>query len=229
MEKITLFSQMPKPKSMVKELTLTIIVVMTSLSSLFSTSPLKSSYHSLYLFPSLSSNSTIASYLYNLILRPHVVGTKANADTATYVLSTLTSYNITSHLTPYDVLLAYPLNRSLTLQRSSTDPPIPFNLTQQVYEGDPYANVSDQLLPTSQGYAKSDVVVGAVAYVNYGQVEDYERLEEMRVNITGAIVLAKYGKIFRGDIVQNAYNRGAIRAVIYTDRKDYGGGCGDAQ
>lgn len=39
-------------------------------------------------------------------------------------------------------------------------------------------------------------------YVNYGRVEDYRWLaQNTDINITGKIVLARYGKIFRGDKV----------------------------
>lgn len=61
-------------------------------------------------------------------------------------------------------------------------------------------------------------------YVNYGRVEDYERLKQLGVNVSGAIALARYGMIFRGDIVRHAYEAGAAGALVYTDKKDYGGG-----
>jgi len=40
-------------------------------------------------------------------------------------------------------------------------------------------------------------------YVNYGRVEDYRYIEEnmTSINVTGKIVIARYGKIFRGDKV----------------------------
>jgi len=42
---------------------------------------------------------------------------------------------------------------------------------------------------------------GDVVYVNYGRVEDHEYLEEHNISVKGKIVLARYGKIFRGDKV----------------------------
>lgn len=60
-------------------------------------------------------------------------------------------------------------------------------------------------------------------YVNYGRVEDFVTLKEMGVNVSGCVVLARYGKIYRGDIALNAYDAGAIGVLIYSDRKDYGG------
>ncbi|PON62462.1 Peptidase [Parasponia andersonii] len=48
----------------------------------------------------------------------------------------------------------------------------------------------------------------------------------MGVTVNGSIVLARYGEIYRGDIVRNAHKAGAIGALVYTDRKEYGGGGG---
>lgn len=40
-------------------------------------------------------------------------------------------------------------------------------------------------------------------YVNYGRVEDYQWLVSNKsINVTGKIVIARYGKIFRGDKVR---------------------------
>jgi len=117
----------------------------------------------------------------------------------------------------------------LTLTPPAPDPPTSFDLRQEIYEGDPYADVANQVLPTFHAYAKSGTVSGPVVYVNYGRVEDYVTLEEMGVNVSGSIVLARYGYIYRGDKVENAYEAGAVGVVIYTDRKDYGGGGGGAK
>lgn len=39
-------------------------------------------------------------------------------------------------------------------------------------------------------------------YVNYGRIEDYDRLtKELDVNVSGSIAIARYGRIFRGDKV----------------------------
>lgn len=83
--------------------------------------------------------------------------------------------------------------------------------------------MAGEVVPTFHAYAKSGTATGPVVYVNYGRVEDYEVLREMGVSVEGCVVLARYGKIFRGDIVQNAYEAGAVGAVVYSDRKDYGG------
>ena len=38
-------------------------------------------------------------------------------------------------------------------------------------------------------------------YVNYAMVEDFKKLREMNISVSGHIVIAKYGKIYRGDKV----------------------------
>lgn len=200
----------------------TFIILATSISFHLLAIPQKSYYHSLFISDSFSDNSSIASHLYTLTKRPHVAGSQANADAATYVLSIFTSCNIPSHVTSYDVALTYPVSRSLVLTPSTSEKPIKFGLFQEIYDGDPYADVAHEVLPTFHAYAKSGTATGPVVYVNYGRVEDYATLREMGVNVSNTVVLARYGKIYRGDIVHNAYAAGAIGVLIFTDKKDYG-------
>ncbi|XVF34934.1 hypothetical protein REPUB_Repub18cG0101000 [Reevesia pubescens] len=211
---------------MFKTTAVTFLAVATSFVILLFSPPQKSYYHSLYISNSLSNNASISHHLYTLTRRPHVAGSQANAEAAAYVLSTLSSFNMQAHIVSYEVLLTYPASRSLTLTRPSPDPPITFDLKQEIYEGDPYADVANEVLPTFHAYAKSGSVTGPVVYVNYGRVEDYKTLKEMGINVSGTVVLARYGQIYRGDIVMNAFDAGAIGALVFTDRKDYGAGGG---
>lgn len=183
----------------------------------------KSTYHSLFISNSLSDNASIAHHLQTLTRRPHIAGSEANTEAAAYVLSVFASCNIPSHFTSYEVGLTYPISRSLVLKNLPPEPPTNFTLRQEIYKGDPYADVTDQVVPTFHAYAKSGTAIGPVVYVNYGREEDYLTLGQIGINVSGTVVLAKYGKIFRGDIVKNAYDAGAAGVVIYSDRKDYGG------
>ncbi|RDX90937.1 putative glutamate carboxypeptidase LAMP1, partial [Mucuna pruriens] len=200
--------------------TTTLLAIATSYLFLLMTPTPKSAYHSLFASNSLSDNASISNHLKTLTRRPHVAGSEANAEAASYVVSVFTSSNIPSHMASYEVALTYPLSRSLVL----TNPPTTFTLQQETYEGDPYADVADEVVPTFHAYAKSGTVVAPVCYANYGRVEDYLTLKENGVNVSGSVVVARHGKIYRGDIVKNAYDEGAVGVVIYSDRKDYGGG-----
>ena len=203
--------------------TTSLLAIATSYWFLLITPTPKSEYHSLFISNSLSDNASISHHLQTLTRRPHIAGSEANAEAAAYVLSVFTSSNIPSHITSYEVLLTYPLSRSLLLTNPPPEPPFSFTLQQETYEGDPYAGVADEVVPTFHAYAKSGTATGLVVYVNYGRVEDYLTLKHMGVNVSGTVVLARYGKIYRGDIVKNAYDEGAVGVVIYSDRKDYGG------
>ncbi|CAL1414276.1 unnamed protein product [Linum trigynum] len=79
-------------------------------------------------------------------------------------------------------------------------------------------------MPTFHGYGKSGTVEAPVTYANYGGLKEFATLKEMGIKVSGTIVLARYGKIFRGDNVDNPYAAGAIGTIIYIYRKDYGGG-----
>jgi len=40
-----------------------------------------------------------------------------------------------------------------------------------------------------------------LVYVNYAMIEDFKKLRDMNIIVSGHIVIAKYGKIYRGDKV----------------------------
>uniref|UniRef100_A0A1J3JDE9 glutamate carboxypeptidase II n=1 Tax=Noccaea caerulescens TaxID=107243 RepID=A0A1J3JDE9_NOCCA len=199
---------------MSKSKALAFIIAALAYYSLFSSSP-KPHYHALFLSSSFSDNASVALHLRTLTRRPHVAGSAANAEAAAYVRSSFSSFALKSHVVTYHVSLTYPLHRSLVLTPSESAKPITFALEQEQIGDNPYAN---EVTPTFHGYAKSGNASGPVVYANYGRVEDF-----VGVNASGAVVIARYGKIFRGDIVKNAYRAGAVGVVIYTDKRDYGG------
>ncbi|KAM3351144.1 hypothetical protein ACQJBY_023257 [Aegilops geniculata] len=180
--------------------------------------PAPSYYQSLFL--SLGSNDTAAAHLRALTVRPHLAGTEANALAADHVVSTLSSLSFPTRVTPYEVLLSYPVRRSLSLSAPGRDATA-FALVQDTYPGDPYAAASAEVVPTFLAYAASGSAAAEVVYANYGRTEDYAYLASRGVNVTGKVALARYGKVYRGDIVKNARDAGAAAAVIFTDPKDY--------
>lgn len=205
--------------------TAVVVLAVGALLGLFTGSaPTNSSYHALYL--SLADNSTVCRHLFALTRRPHVAGTPADGEVAAYVAATFSSHSLRTHSVFYEVALSYPVRRSLTLSQSQSDPPVAFELLQEIYADGPSAELAEEVIPTFHAYAKSGTAAGPVVYVNYGRVEDYAALRAMGIEVAGSVVLAKYGQIFRGDIVRNAEAAGAVAAVVYTDRKDYGGGNG---
>jgi N-acetylated-alpha-linked acidic dipeptidase len=75
-------------------------------------------------------------------------------------------------------------------------------------------------------YSGSGDVVGEVVYANYGRKEDFAKLRELGVDLSGKIVVARYGGNYRGYKAKFAEAAGAAGVVIYTDPKDSGYGRG---
>lgn len=165
-------------------------------------------------------NNSISNHLKHITKEPHVAGTPENFITAQYVESSFKEYGLDAHHKDYDVLLSYPLHRSLVLSQPDHEP-IAFLLTERAVPGDPYSNNS-KVTPPFHGYAPSGNASAEVVYANYGQDEDFQKLAQLGVQVEGAIVIARYGMIFRGDIVENAAKAGAVAVVIYSDPFDYG-------
>lgn len=165
-------------------------------------------------------NNSISNHLKQITKEPHVAGTSENFKTADYVESNFKTYGLNAHHKDYNVLLTYPLHRSVVLTQPNHEP-IKLLLNEEAVAGDPYSNNSN-IIPTFHAYAPSGNASAEVIYANYGALEDFQKLAQLGVKVEGAIVIAKYGMIYRGDIVENAAQAGAVAVVIYSDPLDYG-------
>uniref|UniRef100_A0A0E0JIH0 Transferrin receptor-like dimerisation domain-containing protein n=1 Tax=Oryza punctata TaxID=4537 RepID=A0A0E0JIH0_ORYPU len=180
------------------------------------------------LFLSLASNDTAALHLRALTLHPHVAGTRANSLTAAYVRDAFSSLSIPAHITPYSVLLSYPIERSLSLTVPGRATTTSFALSQETYPNDPYASATAEVMRTFYAYAASGSVSAEAVYANYGREEDFAYLASRGIDVAGKVAVARYGRIHCEDIVHNARVAGAAAAVVYTDPLQYGGAPGEA-
>ncbi|XP_033735883.1 N-acetylated-alpha-linked acidic dipeptidase 2-like [Pecten maximus] len=169
----------------------------------------------------------IRNYLRDLSEFPHLAGTDADYRQAKELQDFWKQEGLDeAFLTPYDVLLSYPnvtdddmMNR-IELLNDTDGIVYQSPLREKILY--PTENKSD-VVPSFNAYsAPGDIVSERLVYVNYGRLEDYRWLKNnTSVNITGAIVIARYGKIFRGDKVHLASEYGAIGIIIYSDPADY--------
>lgn len=164
-------------------------------------------------------NNSISTHLRYLTKAPHVAGSPENFATADYVQSTFVKYGLEAHHKDYNVLLSYPLHRSLVLTQPVAKP-IALSLQEKAVSGDPYSNDS-RVIPTFHAYSPSGNASAEVVYAFYGRTKDFQKLSQLGVKVEGAVVIARYGKIYRGDIVENAFTAGAVAVVIYSDPQDY--------
>jgi N-acetylated-alpha-linked acidic dipeptidase len=71
-------------------------------------------------------------------------------------------------------------------------------------------------------YSGSGDITADVVYANYGAKDDFEKLKALGVDCAGKIVIARYGKNFRGYKAKFAQQAGAVGLIIYTDPDDGG-------
>uniref|UniRef100_A0A7N5KN34 N-acetylated-alpha-linked acidic dipeptidase 2 n=1 Tax=Ailuropoda melanoleuca TaxID=9646 RepID=A0A7N5KN34_AILME len=96
-----------------------------------------------------------------------------------------------------------------------------FNTSYLEPPPDGYENVTG-IVPPYNAFSAQGTPEGDLIYVNYARTEDFFKLErEMNINCSGKIVIARYGKIFRGNKVKNAMLAGAIGIILYSDPADY--------
>ncbi|KIJ69966.1 hypothetical protein HYDPIDRAFT_78885, partial [Hydnomerulius pinastri MD-312] len=88
--------------------------------------------------------------------------------------------------------------------------------------GDETAAKYKHAIAPFHGLSAAGEVTGQIIYANYGTKDDYDKLTAVGVDLTGKIVLARYGANFRGLKVQGAEERGAAGVLIYSDPRDDG-------
>jgi len=159
-----------------------------------------------------------------LTSEPHHAGTAAQERTAEYYAERLREFGFDEVLmNRYEVLLPYPVHREVTLLEPERyelrlfEPP----LEQDSVVVDPFSD-DEGVLPPFNAYSADGDVTGEVVYVNYGIPEDYEMLDELGVSVEGKIVVARYGRSWRGIKPRLAAERGAIGCLIYSDPADDG-------
>jgi N-acetylated-alpha-linked acidic dipeptidase len=150
---------------------------------------------------------------------PHVAGTPQDKATADYVLGRFRAYGLDAHLDEVPVYLNYPKRVTLELVEPG---PREMLLTREAgmpRDKDAYAR---EAFDGFNGYAPSGEAEAQVVYANYADVEDFAKLRDLGVDARGKLVLARYGKIFRGLKVRNAEKAGAAGVILYSDPADDG-------
>jgi N-acetylated-alpha-linked acidic dipeptidase len=166
----------------------------------------------------------IREYARAMSAKPHHAGSPGSKAVAGYALQLLRGWGLQAHLEEFEALLPYPVSRSLELTS-----PIKYRarLREPVVATDPDSTDAGQL-PAYNAYSASGTVAGEVVYVNYGIPEDYEVLDKLGISVKGRIVIARYGRSWRGTKAKVAQEHGAIGCIIYSDPEDDGYRRGDS-
>jgi N-acetylated-alpha-linked acidic dipeptidase len=147
----------------------------------------------------------------------HVSGTPAQARTRDYVIAQMKSWGLETEVRSYDIWMPHPTE--VRVWRVSPDP-VALKLAEPAVPNDPTSALPQY--PTVNGYSGQGDVTGGVVYVNYGLIEDYAELDSLGVSVRGKVVVARYGRSFRGIKAREAERHGAVALIIYSDPQDDG-------
>lgn len=157
-----------------------------------------------------------------LTQRPHVAGTPEQQVTARYVLEQMAGHGLDTSRADLEVYIPY-LDSSLveivgpTPRRLSLDEPaLPSDSASQV-----------AIWPAMAGLGGEGDATAPVVYVNYGLPGDYAVLDSLGVSVRGKVVIARFGRSYRGIKVREAERHGAVAILIYSDPADDGYAVGD--
>lgn len=163
-------------------------------------------------------------HLRTLTQAPHMAGTPEDKATADYVAQKFRAAGLDTEIVEFKVWMNYPLEISVDVTApAGVEMHGP---TREHVAGDPYEDDPRVVMPfngmSPSGDAEADVV-----YANYGTPEDFEKLEKLKIDVRGKIVLVRYGQNFRGVKEFVAQEHGAAGVIIYSDPFDDGWRRGD--
>ncbi|MGB2243637.1 MAG: M28 family peptidase [Flavobacteriaceae bacterium] len=200
-----------------------LLLCLTSLSAVaqtgFTASDWKNQLATEEVFTSLIDDTRFKLHLKELTKKPHVAGSKANNDVIDYIAKSMNNAGLAVKKYPYDIYMSKAPGESyLEIVQPKRQP---LSMKEDIVEGDPFSEDED-LWKGWNAYSGSGEVTAEVVYANYGRKEDFEKLKKMGVDVSGKIVIARYGGNFRGYKAKFAEAAGAAGLIIYTDPIDSG-------
>jgi N-acetylated-alpha-linked acidic dipeptidase len=156
---------------------------------------------------------TYRRHLEELTRVPNIAGTYENSIIIDYMSDVMQLAGLKVDHYDYDVWLAEPGE-----VRISIESPVQIVLPnkENVLDEDPFT-ADERLHHGWNAYSGSGDVTAEVVYANYGRREDFQKLADMGIDLTGKIVIARYGGNFRGFKARYAEAAGAAGLIIYTD------------
>lgn len=164
------------------------------------------------------SVESIDKHLKLLSSKPHHLsspGSKANAE---YIVELYKTWGWDAEIETFHVLFPSPKTRILEMTSPTSYRAI---LKEPALSEDPDSGQTGQL-PTYNAYSADGDVTGELVFVNYGLPDDYKELDKRGIDVKGKIVIAKYGRSWRGTKPKVAQEHGAIGCIIYSDPMDDG-------
>jgi N-acetylated-alpha-linked acidic dipeptidase len=167
---------------------------------------------------SIPEADRLRAYMKRISAAPHHAGSPGSKAVADYALSLFKDFGLDASIETFESLLPYPTARLLEMVK-----PVRYvaKLKEPVVPGDPNSGDANQL-PSYNAFSATGDVTAPLVYVNYGVPEDYEYLKQQKIDVAGKIVIARYGKSWRGVKPKVAQEHGAVGCLIYSDPRDDG-------
>lgn len=174
-------------------------------------------------FDAKLDKSNLDKWMQQLAGKPHHIGSPHDKANAEFMAGLFRSWGYDTQIETFEVLLPTPKVRILELVGSNT---YQAKLEGEAFKEDPYTS-QEGMLPQYNCFSADGDVTADLVFVNYGIPEDYEKLEQLGIDVKGKIVIAKYGRSWRGIKPKLAAEKGAIGCLIYSDPSDDGYSAGD--
>jgi N-acetylated-alpha-linked acidic dipeptidase len=158
------------------------------------------------------------AYMRVITAEPHHAGSPGSRKVAEYVLAQFKSWGLNASIEPFEALMPYPTERVVELVSPER---YVLKLAEPPVAQDPDSTATGGL-PTFNAYSADGDVTADLVYVNYGIPEDYDQLAKLGVDVKGKIVIARYGRSWRGIKPKVAYEHGAVGCIIYSDPHEDG-------
>ena len=160
----------------------------------------------------------IGSTIKNFSSKPHNLGSAGSKEFAAQIADRLKSYGFDTRIETFTVLYPTPATRILEMTAPNSYKAL---LKEPALKEDATSGQAEQL-PIYNAWSADGDVTGELVFVNYGLPQDYEELAKMGIDVKGKIVIAKYGRSWRGIKPKVAQEHGAIGCIIYSDPKEDG-------
>lgn len=164
------------------------------------------------------SAERIGATLKRLSAQPNHLGSKVNKEDAEYIRDQFKKWGWDAQIETFHVLFPTPKTRILEMTAPTSFKAV---LKEPAFAEDATSGQPGQL-PSYNAFSGEGDVKGSLVFVNYGLPQDYEELEKLGIDVKGKIVIAKYGRSWRGTKPKVAQEHGAIGCIIYSDPIDDG-------
>ena len=124
------------------------------------------------------SAGNVREYMRRLTARPHNVGSPYDKDNAEWILARFKEWGFDAHIETFDVLFPTPKVRVLEMVKPTA---FHASLQEPPIAEDPTSGQTAEQLPTYNAYSADGDVTAPLVYVNYGNREDYEKLDRLGI------------------------------------------------